>query len=414
MNEPTPTATATATPVRVSERIASIDVLRGFAVLGILVMNIQSFSMIEAAYFNPAASTYFDGLDKWIWVASHLFTDQKFMTLFSMLFGAGIVLMAERVESKCARPVALHYRRTFWLLVIGLSHAYLLWFGDVLVWYALCSFIIYPLRRVRPSRLMALGLCGILIGSVLNAFFGLSLPHMPPEVVAEQFLDSWQPSSDHVAAEIETYRSGFATHLRARVPTALGMHTVVFLAFAFWRAAGNMLIGMALFKWGVFSASRAPSTYRWMVVVGLGVGLPIIALGVARNMSVGWTLGFSRFHGGQFNHWGSMLVAAAYIGLIMLWCQGSLLTSLRSRLAAVGRMALTNYLSQTLICTTLFYGHGLGWFMSVDRLGQIGVVVGVWLLQLIWSPIWLERFRFGPAEWLWRSLTYWKLQPMRR
>lgn len=403
-----------AAPVTATERIASIDVLRGFAVLGILVMNIQSFSMIEAAYFNPAASRFFEGSDWWIWTASHLFTDQKFMTLFSMLFGAGIVLMAERVDSKGGNPLALHYRRTFWLLVIGIAHAYLLWFGDVLVWYALCSFVVYPLRKVRPSRLLALGLSGIVIGSLLNAFFGLSLPKMPPEDVATFFESSWQPDDAHVAEEIQAFRSGYTTHLTARIPTAFGMHTVAFLAFAFWRAAGNMLIGMALFKWGVFAAQKSATFYRRLAISGIGLGLPIVLWGVIRNTEEGWSLEFSRFFGAQYNHWGSMMVAAGYIGVIMLWAQGNLLTGLRTRLAAVGRMALTNYLAQTLICTFLFYGHGLGWFMKADRTQQMLVVVAVWTLQLLWSPVWLARFQFGPFEWLWRSLTYWRLQPFRK
>ena len=214
------------------------------------------------------------------------------------------------------------------------------------------------------------------------------------------------------------YRGGFREQLAKRIPTAFGMHTFVFLAFASWRAGGLMFVGMAFYKWGMLSAARSPKFYRRLAIGGLVPGLALVAYGIVRTMEDGWTLEYSRFFGVQYNHWGSVLVSTGYLALVMLWCQGKLLGTvfdgLKNRLAAVGRMALTNYLLQTLLCTSLFYGHGLGWFQSKDRIVQMLVVLAVWTLQLILSPIWLERYRFGPFEWLWRSLTYWKLQPLRR
>ena len=154
-SEPAQPVTA---PVRPAERIVAIDILRGFALLGILIMNIQGFAMPVAAYSNPTAYGDLTGANRWVWTLSHIFADQKFMTIFSLLFGAGIVLMSEKLDARGQRAWGLHYRRTFWLLLIGLAHAYLLWSGDILVAYALCGFWVYWLRRLRTGWQMALGI----------------------------------------------------------------------------------------------------------------------------------------------------------------------------------------------------------------------------------------------------------------
>jgi len=149
------------------------------------------------------------------------------------------------------------------------------------------------------------------------------------------------------------------------------------------------------------------------MAVGFGVGLPLVLCGVITNFAVDWLLEYSLFSGRQFNYWGSLFIALAYVSAVMLICRFRRPTKLIRRLAAVGRMALTGYPLQTVICTTIFYGHGLGLFGQLQRREQILVVFGVWLFLLIVSPIWLRFFRFGPAEWLWRSLTYRSFQPMR-
>ncbi len=174
-----------------------------------------------------------------------------------------------------------------------------------------------------------------------------------------------------------------------------------------------MLLGMALFKWGVLTAERSGRFYRISALVGFCIGMPVVILGIVRNFAEGWSFDFSMFKGVQFNYWGSILVSLAYISIIMLISKSSKWNKFTFPFAAVGRMALTNYLMHTLVLTTIFYGHGLGLFGKVERKEQILFIVGLWTIQLIGSPLWLRHFRFGPAEWLWRSLTYWKIQPMR-
>ncbi len=399
-------------PVAPTERIKSLDILRGFAVLGILIMNIQGYSMIEAAYLNPSAYGDLTGLNKWVWILSHIFGDQKFMTIFSILFGAGIILMSRKAESKGRRPAGLHYRRTLWLFVIGVIHAYGFWHGDILVVYALCSITVFLFRKLSPRKLLVMGLITISVSSLIYLFFGFSMPSWPPEA-SEQASKYWIPNEEIIEHEIAAYRGGWLQQMTHRVPSSLAFHTLVFLIWSGWRAGGLMLVGMALFKWGVLTAEKSTRFYRNLALVGLGLGLPVVILGVVRNFAEGWSFSYSMYKGNQFNYWGSLLVSLALIGLIMLISKNPKWDRFNSPFAAVGRMALTNYLMHTLVFTTIFYGHGLGLFGKVDRTGQILMIAGMWIVQLVLSPIWLRHFRFGPAEWLWRSLTYGKAQPMR-
>ncbi len=399
-------------PTSNQDRIGSLDLLRGIALLGILIMNIQGFSMIGAAYFNPTAYGDLSGANRWVWTLSHLFADQKFMTLFSILFGAGVLLMTSRAEEKGMSPARLHYRRTAVLLGFGLVHAYLLWFGDVLVWYALCSLLVFLFRKKSPRTLIILGVISLAVPPLLYFFFQWSLPHMPAEARAG-LISGWTPPPEEVQRELDAYRSGWLAQMPERAPMALVLHTFVFMIWAGWRAGGLMLIGMGLFKLGILSAQRTIAFYVKLAAVGLPVGLALVWYGMTRHFAEEWAMEYSQFIGVQFNYWGSVLVSLGYLSLVMILCKCAAPGTLTRALSAVGRTALTNYLLQTVICTFIFYGHGLGLFGSVERTGQILIVLGIWVVQLVASPLWLSRFRFGPCEWLWRSLTYGRLQPLR-
>lgn len=402
------------TPVSEPQRIVSLDVLRGFALLGILVMNIQSFSMIWAAYLNPTAYGDLTGANYWVWLLSHVLTDQKFMTIFSMLFGAGIVLLSSRVEARGQSATGVHYQRMFWLIVFGLLHAYLLWYGDILFFYGICGLVVYLFRKLSPRKLLVLGLLTIAVPSALYLFFGWSMQFWPAEAVEELQQESWRPGPEKLAWEVEAYRGGWLQQMAHRVPKSFEFETGALLIWGFWRAGGLMLVGMALFKLGLFSAKRSAALYRTLIAVALLVGVPAILYGMHRNFATGWDVRYSFFFGWQFNYWGSLIVSMGWIGLVMLVCQRSALTALTRPFAAVGQMAFTNYILQTVICTTIFYGHGFGLFGQVERTGQVAIVAGVWVFQLLVSPVWLRYFLFGPLEWLWRSLTYLQWQPFRR
>ncbi|MBN1885149.1 MAG: DUF418 domain-containing protein [Candidatus Krumholzibacteriota bacterium] len=404
---------AAGSPLPPAERIAEIDALRGFAVLGILVMNVQSFSMPAMAYMNPALFGDLSGVDRVLWLLSHLLADKKFMTIFALLFGAGIVLLTERIERRGGSARGVHYRRTFWLIVIGLVHAYGLWHGDILVTYGICALVAYPFRRVRPGRLLAAGLSIFAVASIFYLFVGLSMPWWEPAKI-EGLMETWRPPAGRIAGEIAAYRGGWLDQMPHRAGLSFFMETFLLVVQTGWRTLGLMLTGMALFKWGILSGRRSARFYRWMVALGLLVGLPVVGWGAMRNFAAGWSLEYSMFIGVQYNYWFSLLVSGGWIGAVMLACRANAMKRPTRTLAAVGRMALTNYLLQTVICTTLFYGHGFKLFGRLGRAWHPLVILFVWIVELAWSPWWLARFRFGPVEWLWRSLTYRARQPMRR
>jgi uncharacterized protein len=405
--------TTAAAPVQVSDRHETIDLLRGFALLGILILNIQSFAMPFAAYLNTTALGDRGQLDFAVWTFGHLLFDQKFMTIFSLLFGAGILLMTSRAAERSGRSAALHYRRMFWLLVFGLMHAYLIWYGDILVPYAVSGLVIYLFRRRSPRTLVICGVLSLLVASIFMLLGGMFMPQAPPEA-KQEILNFWSPSAAVIQEEITAFQGGWLAQFPKRMEYALGMHTFEMWIWAIWRAGGLMLIGMALLKWGVITGERSANFYARMSAAGFVLGLPLIALGVQQMQARQWEALYSFFHGGQYNYWGSLMVSTGWIGLVLLLWKRGALGAMKARLVAVGRTAFSCYILTSLICTFIFYGHGLGLFGRVGRPGQWLVTVLVWIVMLIAAPWWLERFRFGPLEWVWRSLTYGERQPMRR
>ena len=403
-----------AAPVAGAERIQAIDVLRGFAVLGILCVNIWMFAWGPEAFARPleGADNEFGGANFWIWAAVHLFAEMKFISLFSVLFGAGMVMMSERVARGGAPGPGLHYRRQRWLLVIGLLHAYLIWEGDILVAYALCGFLLYRLHDRPPRRLLWTGASGVAVVALLLVVAGWSVPYWPDELLAEAAAE-WVLPPEELQARIEAMRGGWAEQMPVRAAYALEFETAGFLAFSLWRAGGLMLVGMALYKLRVLTGERSSVFYRRMVRWGLGAGLPVTGVGIWYNAAAGFAWEQAALLGTLFNYIGSIGVFVGYVGAIMLLVRSGRLQWIRMRLAAVGRMALTNYITQSVLCSLIFYGHGLGLFASVGSVAIVGIVVAIWALQLAWSPWWLARFRFGPLEWLWRTLSYGQRQPMR-
>ena len=413
-------------PTSRGDRIGSIDTLRGVALLGIFVMNIPFFALSGTSFFNPPADGGFTGANYAFWLVSHLLFDMKMMAIFSMLFGAGVVLMAERLEAKGGKPASVHYRRMLWLLAIGLIHAYAIWFGDILVTYALVGMLVYLLRRLRPRWLILTAVLLFPVAMVLSGLQQLLFEFMRDNAgrgadADPNWIEAWKgvsemfyPTEASLGDEADGALGGFVDRIAAHAPDALVMQTFVLGVFTFWRVSALMLLGMALYKLRVFSAERSSRFYAIMLLLGGLIGGGLVGAGVAVNHAndfdpiayfgvVSW-----------FNYVGSVGVALAWVALVMLACKVGVLAQLRHALASVGRMALTNYIMQSIIAGFIFYGWGLGYFRSLERIELLPIVLGVWIFQLILSPLWLARFRFGPIEWLWRSLTYWKPAPMLR
>ena len=436
---PGKTARVKARPVEPSERVGPVDVLRGVALLGILAMNIVDFAWPRGVYDIPVLDPGAGPLDSALWAFNHLVFDTKMMTLFSMLFGAGLVLMYDRAIGRGARLGWIFYRRVFWLLVIGLIHAYLLWEGDILVMYASCGFLLYPFRKLRPRTLIITGVAFnlLLVPFFLGFRFGAvsymwrTYERVEAEVKAEKQPTWWDglvhagwkrmsheelPKREDFLKEIEWYRGPYRALVKQRVGSLIGNQTIGFLLGGWWFAGGRMLIGMGLMKLGVFAAQRTRRFYVVVMLAGYGIGLPLMAFDAYHEIAHNFFLGHHFWYaldGWPFlTFYGSLPVVLGHIGALMLICQTGAIPWLTRRLGAVGRMALSNYLFHSILFTTLFYGYGFDLFGTIHRPLLFLLVLAVWTFQLLASPLWLEVFRYGPAEWVWRSLTYWKLQPL--
>ena len=391
-------------PTPPSERITSLDALRGFALLGILVINIRVFSMPEQTLLNPNVYGDFTGLNYWTWFLGHVFARSKFITVFSALFGAGVLLFIESKEEKGQDAVRLHLRRTAVLIAIGLLHAYLLWYGDILVTYGLTGIFLLFVRDLDARRLAGLAGIFLLFVPAIELFAAVSIGG---EAIAAQ----WAPAEAAIRQEVATYRGGWLGQMSHRVGSSFQRQTTGFIGQSFWRVGGVMLLGMALYKRGVLTGERSTAFYRRLVAGG-AVGVAIVVAGVAYIEANDWSAG-AALYWRQFNYVGSLLVAGGYVGLVTLFVRRRGEGLVTRALAAVGRTAFTNYLLQTVIATTIFYGHGLGLFGSVSRVEAMGIVVAIWAVQVPLSMLWLRHFRFGPVEWVWRTLTYGEAQPMR-
>jgi uncharacterized protein len=423
-------------PVERARRIDSVDVARGVALLGILLLNVVGFGLPHWAYDDPTVAGGASGANLWVWFVNYVLFEGKMRAIFSMLFGAGVVLITAR-EERAGRGAAadIYYRRIMWLLAFGLVDAYfLLWPGDILFPYAVAGFLLYPLRRVAPKKLIVLGLVCLAVVPAKMIFVRREVAHMRAEATAaeraaaggatltteqqgaqrawQKRLGEMKPKPEQVEEEIKTMRSGYPTIFVHSSKLVSMLESSVLYSWWIWDMLGMMLVGMALVKLGVFSAARSSRTYWLMALAGYGLGLPLgVYVGldrIARGFDIDSSLAASYTYDLR-----RLLVVVGHVGLVMLVCKSGAIPWLTRRLAAVGQMALTNYVTHTVVCTLFFYGYGLGYYGRLQRYQLYYLVGAIWLFQLAACVLWLRRFQFGPLEWAWRSLTYWRRQPMR-
>jgi uncharacterized protein len=370
------------------------------------------------------------------WFFTHLFFDQKFMSIFSMLYGAGVIMMMNRAAALGAPFTAVFYRRSAWLIVLGLLHGYFIWFGDILFHYALMGMVVFLFRKASPRKLITIACLLLPVTLLINYGSSFYVEELQAEVATieqlqsqgtaldeeqQEKLEAWEeiravfaPSAEDIEAEVTAYKGTYVDALAQRAPFVAFMQLNLTLVFVVWRVGGLMLLGMALMKLGVLSGERSMRFYKRMTLIGYGAGLPLAILSVVLLDANQFDPLYVARYGGIPNYFGSILVAFGHIGAVVLIVKSGVLQAVVRRFAAVGRMALSNYLTHSLVMTSLFYGYGLGLYAEVPRVWQQGFVAALIGLQLLLSPWWLRHFRFGPAEWLWRSLTYGQRQPMRR
>lgn len=407
-----------------ADRIGSLDTVRGVAVLGILLMNIVAFAMPDAAYTNPKAYGGHQGIDLAVYLVNFVLFDGKMRGLFSFLFGASMLLVIDRAVAKGESPARVHFQRMAWLFVFGIAHLLLLWWGDILNQYAVIGAIAYTCRNAGVRALVTRGVVLAGVAWLLYAMMPLGVMAMQagihdpdPAKAAEAakslraFIDTMGvPGPAHIQEELALHRgswSGLVAHRWEELAHSLS--TTLFVGA---ETLGYMLLGMAGLRSGMLTGAWSRARYaRWMLA-GFGIGIPGYALLAAWLVSRDFDL--------LTVATATMPLAALLrVPMILGWACLILLLArpgggLTERLAAAGRMAFTNYLTTSMVMTTLFYGYGLGWYGTLSRAALYPIVFAMWAAMLLWSPAWLARFRFGPFEWLWRSLARLELQPMRR
>lgn len=421
-------------PIDRASRITSIDTLRGFALLGILLMNIVAMGMYGAAYDDPTVYGGSTGPNLAVWAVLHVLAEGKMRCLFSLVFGASAVLLTSRLEQKGLESGDIYYRRTFWLLVFGVAHAYLLWLGDILYPYALCGLLLFPMRKLPAVRLLRIGAILVVLGGAGYVGYGFHQQSVIREGLAavdaakhgkkltpeqeeaksryERRLKLTHPNAEELEKDKKAWRGSPLSVIEARGNFVGKIHGEPYYGPGSWDIWSMMFIGMGLMKLGVLSAKQPARVYWRMVLIGYGIGLPV-------GCYTAWLVIRSHFDPAAqaFTHCTYDLerlsIALGHLGLIMLLCQKGWLRWLTTRLGEVGQMAFSNYILQSVLTAFLFTGYGFRLYGSLQRYQLYYVVAGVWVVNLVFSHYWLQHYRFGPLEWCWRSLTYWKKQPMR-
>ncbi len=408
-------------PASAADRILSLDVIRGVAVMGIVSVNVIAFAMIEAAYLNPATYGGYRGADFAVWAANMILIDGKMRTLFSMLFGASTLLVIDRAEASGRLGWWTHLRRMAVLLGFGLLHYYFIWPGDILTLYAVSGLIAALFRRMSAERLVAMGaalllghmvLMGAFASGQMDAEAAARAPGASKAAIAawNEGMGAMAPNAADIAADkalhLDSY-GGFVRHNLAEWNSVLNTVLPFLLD-----TVGLMLLGMAGYRSGFLTGEWSNRAYRRIAIPALAVG----ALAGAATVTWDVLSGFD-----TVTLFAALVVAETPFVTIMAagYAASIILLSRRhgpftQRIAAAGRCAFSNYLGTSIVASLVFYGWGLGLYGSVSRWQAWLVAPLVWVLMLLWSKPWLERFNYGPFEWAWRSLSRGKLQPMRR
>jgi len=415
MNTSTPLA-----PIQPAERIQIVDILRGFALFGILFVNMTIFSQPMQAIVLPADPNlpFYDRAALWL---IHALGEGKFYALFSLLFGLGLTLQMERIEGRGGRFVPLYARRLLVLLGIGLVHAFLIWMGDILILYALLGFLLILFRKARPRTLLiwvviliALPLLFSAAATALIAWAS-NFPEATSQI-EQSFAQTEAAFVSDLQRAAQVYTHGdFAAITAQRVSDYFGIGMTGFAVMGF-NVMAMFLLGVYFGKRGFFkNLPENQGLFRKLLLWGLLIGLTgnllyaTLIIPISRIYQT-WTLWLATT--GQAI--GAPLLMLAYVSALCLLALSPGWGKRLRVLAPVGQMALTNYLMQSIICTLIFYGYGLGLFGKVGHAAGIALAIAIYLLQIPFSHWWMKRFYYGPAEWLWRSLTYLKPQPFRR
>ena len=421
--------------LKLSDRIQSLDIMRGVVLLGILLMNINGMGL-AGAYENPTVSGGATGWDLKTWVTTNMLFEGTMRALFSLLFGVGMFILLDRLEKKGAgiNAANIYFRRLTWLLVFGLIHCYLLlWDGEILYNYALMGFLVYSFRNMSPKKLILISVFLFSAGALWSfSDYRNDVKLVEQVSIAKQYrtegkeltkdlkeaTEKWEKKeaekSPKAIAEYNTnMRKGYFSVVAFLAPINLHYNEHFPYRYDLWDVLSMMLLGIALFKLKILAAEKSYRFYGLMALISYSIGLLVNYYETNLIIDSGFSLiGFSKSY--LTYDLGRVPVAMGHIALIMLFCKFPILNWLKKSLAAVGKMALTNYVMHSVFAMFIFTGAGFGLFGRLQRHELLYIVFSIWIVQLILSPIWLRYFQFGPIEWIWRNLSYLKKHPFRK
>jgi uncharacterized protein len=429
-------------PVSQADRIVTIDTLRGVALLGILLMNIPYFALPENFYESFHSDLH--SPNYWTDVVIGVLFEGKMRALFSMIFGAGILLFIERKKNAGVSYKTLFFSRMGWLVLFGLIHAHvLLWMGDILYFYGLIGMLAFLFRNMKAKYLVWGVPIVAIIGFVTNTQFfqnmrntrldynaavAVQKQNKPLTPDQKKAIVSWQemekeflPNKKLIAEHTALMKGDYASVASYVRPYTWDGQTK-YLIYGIGDVLALLMLGMALYKWKFFSGGWTTKQYKRTALIGYGIGLPLVMAsfyhGYFQTPGSAAAIRFIETHSVPW--WGliypfqRIFLVMAHASALILLIKAGVWKSLMARLSAVGQMAFTNYIMHTVICSLFFFGYGLNYFAELQYYQLYYLVAVIWIVQLIVSPIWLKYFLFGPLEWLWRSLTYRRLQPMLR
>jgi len=424
-------------PTLQSERIAAIDTIRGISLFGILLMNIVGFGLYKA-YFDPTNNGGATGWNLNVWWMNMLFFEGTMRGMFSMLFGAGILLFTGRsIQNTSGSSVTdLFFRRLLWMILFGVIHCYLLlWDGEILYSYGIVGMFAFSFRHLKPKHLI-IGAAFILM--LLTAFslkdyfkykdsFSKSTEAKAKQAKGEKIskeqtasIEKWDGivkdekiKPEQLKEEMTARSKGYWSIVMHKLPLNQYMETGFLYFISFWDTLAMMLWGMAFFKLGILNAAKSNKFYWLMALIGYSIGITINYFETSNIVTSNFSI-ISFYENFLTYQFGRIPTTCGHIALIMLFVKSGFLPFLQKSLASVGQMAFTNYITHSIICNIIFLGYGFSMYGKLQRYELYYIVISIWIFQLIVSPIWLKYFRFGPLEWFWRSLTYWKTQPFKR
>jgi len=422
-------------PINPLDRILSLDIMRGIVLLGILIMNINGMGL-AGAYGDPTVSGGATGWNLATWITANLSFEGTMRALFSLLFGVGMFIFMDRLEKKGAgiNAANIYFRRLIWLLIFGLIHGYLLlWTGEILYQYALMGFLVFSFRNLPPIKLTFIAILLFSIGALWNysdykkdtkfveeveliknyKLEGKTLSRDLQEVDVKWENREWERSPEGIEEYNTNMRKGYLDVVAFLAPENQHYDENWPYRYDLWDVLSMMLLGIALFKWNILSAEKSYKFYGIMAALGYLIGLSINYYEIHSIMESNFSLlSFSKAN--ITYDLGRVPVAIGHIGAIMLFCKLPIFKWLKISLAAVGKMALTNYVMHSVFAMFIFTGAGFGLFGTFQRFELLYIVIAIWIFQLIVSPIWLKYYQYGPLEWIWRNLSYLKKHPFKK